>query len=354
MAGHIFISYSRNDSVYVLQLVDHLRQAGLEVWFDETVDYGDRWVKLISQKIDSCAAFIVVMTPAAAEAEWVEREITHAITASRLILPILLSGTPLFQINNRQWVSVVGGKMPDAAFVTRLRAVTSEAATSAGGQSIVERSGSPQPPPLLIPGLVPGLGDNRDLVRVVSVTLGMRAAGIRATGIRATDMRTAAKHAAVQRWLRQAGDQVERGTPLLEVTIDNRLDVIESPARGILRGVIAVEGEIIDSMTTVGIVVIGAAGGVPQQRRAPRPHGTLLRTAEIRLPSLGTAGRPTIAIWWRQVGDRIESGQPLLQITNRDVELDSIATVTGTIRAIAVVEGETPDVDQVVGIVALD
>jgi TIR domain len=69
VGNHVFISYSRNDEAYLSGLVAHLRSAGLIVWHDSGIDYGDQWVAVIQSHIDSCAAFIVVMSPHGRELE---------------------------------------------------------------------------------------------------------------------------------------------------------------------------------------------------------------------------------------------------------------------------------------------
>ena len=74
--GHVFISYRHDDDVpYVQRLTGHLTSEGVSVWFDREIVTGDRWDRVIRLKIDTCAAFVVVMTPRAEESDWVAREI---------------------------------------------------------------------------------------------------------------------------------------------------------------------------------------------------------------------------------------------------------------------------------------
>jgi hypothetical protein len=122
--GHVFISYSHGaDAGYVRRLASYLRDAGLTVWFDHEIVSGDRWARVIRERIDSCAAFIVVMTPQADASRWVGREIAHAETLNKPVLPLLLEGRPFFSLSDVQYESVVGGVMPSAAFLGRLRTV---------------------------------------------------------------------------------------------------------------------------------------------------------------------------------------------------------------------------------------
>ncbi len=52
--------------------------AGLPVWADDRIDFGDPWWRTIVANIRSSVAMVVVMTPAAEESKWVEREILLA------------------------------------------------------------------------------------------------------------------------------------------------------------------------------------------------------------------------------------------------------------------------------------
>jgi hypothetical protein len=120
--GHVFISYSRDDQEYVDQLFSHLERAGLEPWIDRAgIDYGTRWAHVVSDAVDTCTAFIVVMTPEAEESEWVERELVRAQDGSKPILPLLLRGKTFFRVGNVHYEDVTGGQMPGDAFVARLR-----------------------------------------------------------------------------------------------------------------------------------------------------------------------------------------------------------------------------------------
>ncbi|MBB5870046.1 hypothetical protein F4553_003425 [Allocatelliglobosispora scoriae] len=122
MAGHVFISYSRRDGTYVRRLVDHLRSAGVEVWLDgDGIDYGDRWATVISERVDTSAVFVPVMSPASEGSEWVERELVRAQDGGRPIMPILLSGRPFFRLNATQFEDVTGDRMPQDRFVAKLR-----------------------------------------------------------------------------------------------------------------------------------------------------------------------------------------------------------------------------------------
>ncbi|MBV1854611.1 toll/interleukin-1 receptor domain-containing protein [Catellatospora tritici] len=90
------------------------------VWFDQEIAHGDRWADTIEEQIDSCAAFVVVMTPAAKTSPWVAREINRAEKLRKPVLPLLLDGEVFFRLSDVHYEDVTGGRMPSAAYVRRL------------------------------------------------------------------------------------------------------------------------------------------------------------------------------------------------------------------------------------------
>jgi WD40 repeat protein len=94
---------------------------GLKAWYDEEIVTGDRWVSVIRDQITACSAMIAVMTPAAEESVWVDREIALAEKLERPIYPLLLEGNVFFRLANMQYESVVGGRLPSDGFAAALR-----------------------------------------------------------------------------------------------------------------------------------------------------------------------------------------------------------------------------------------
>jgi WD40 repeat protein len=121
----VFISYSRKDSEYVEGLVTYLAEHGISAWIDrERITNGDRWTAVIERQVEACTAMVVVMSPAAKDSNWVEREVTLAEERQKPILPLLLGGEPLFYIRNVHYDDVLDGRIPPPGFVQRLRTVT--------------------------------------------------------------------------------------------------------------------------------------------------------------------------------------------------------------------------------------
>lgn len=122
MGEHVFVSYSRDDQRYVDRLARHLTLQGVEVWIDADIDYGSRWSAVIREQIDTCEAMLVVMTPAAEQSTWVEREIERAEHIGKPIHPLLLDGPPFFRLGHLHYADVRGGKLPPSSLIADLPA----------------------------------------------------------------------------------------------------------------------------------------------------------------------------------------------------------------------------------------
>ena len=62
--AHVFISYSKQNVEFARYLRRLLQEAGFAVWLDESrLAPGAHWWKDIEHNIESCSAFVVIMSP---------------------------------------------------------------------------------------------------------------------------------------------------------------------------------------------------------------------------------------------------------------------------------------------------
>jgi hypothetical protein len=120
MPAEVFISYAREDRSYVAELVRILHARGIPVWFDEGIEQGRRWAEALEERINGCAAFIVVMSPSSGRSDWVHREIAQAELRHRKIFPLLLAGDRFFQLSDRQFEDVRNRNMPSETLIEQL------------------------------------------------------------------------------------------------------------------------------------------------------------------------------------------------------------------------------------------
>ena len=144
-ATAVFISYASQDAEVARRIRDTLREAGLEVWFDQSeLRGGDAWDASIRRQIRECALFVPLIssnTNARSEGyfrlEWklaVDR--SHLMADDQpFLLPIVIDGTPdvaarvpdLFR--QRQWMRLHDGQLSPEVVdrLVRLLAVSSAA-----------------------------------------------------------------------------------------------------------------------------------------------------------------------------------------------------------------------------------
>ena len=104
--AHIFISYShlddkgnkegkdnKEDIGTASALYDKLKANDFDVWMDKKgIKPGEDWEKRILDKIKTCSAFVILLSPQSELSPWVMRELTYAIELEKLIFPLLLEG----------------------------------------------------------------------------------------------------------------------------------------------------------------------------------------------------------------------------------------------------------------------
>ncbi|TQM10933.1 2-oxoglutarate dehydrogenase, E2 component, dihydrolipoamide succinyltransferase [Pseudonocardia kunmingensis] len=196
----------------------------------------------------------------------------------------------------------------------------------------------------------------------------------------------------VTRWLKQEGDRVEVDEPLLEVSTDKVDTEIPSPAAGVLQRIVAGE----DDTVEVGgeLAVIGDADEAPaesgdsgaddsgagdtggetpaesaaeapaeEEADAQEPAAPANQAEEpteapraatgstggegtaVNMPELGeSVTEGTVTRWLKQVGDRVEVDEPLLEVSTDKVDTEIPSPVAGTLLEISANEDDTVDV----------
>lgn len=94
----VFVSHSHADNAFCRQLVQALRTADADVWYDEQDMERGQLTTVIQRELDSRSVFIVILSKPAFASKWVRQETTWAyILASddsnRIILPV--TATPI-------------------------------------------------------------------------------------------------------------------------------------------------------------------------------------------------------------------------------------------------------------------
>lgn len=124
----------------------------------------------------------------------------------------------------------------------------------------------------------------------------------------------------ISKWLKQDGEKVEKGEPLLEVTTDKITNEVEAPASGVIK-IFSREGEIVKVSGVIGAIAgEGEEASYPEGQKQinqvehevniktqqqPRPRGSLIKASPAARKLAGTKGIDIAAIEGTGPGGRI-------------------------------------------------
>ena len=92
----VFISYSHRDREDCERIAEILRrQKGVSVWYDEGLIPGDKYRRVIVEKLRDSAYFVLLLSEASTASEWVLDEASYAKDHHKKIVPIWLEETAI-------------------------------------------------------------------------------------------------------------------------------------------------------------------------------------------------------------------------------------------------------------------
>lgn len=122
--SYIFVSYSHEDKDLVYNEIKRLHNDGFNIWYDEGISPASIWVDEIAKAIKNCIIFLVFISPKAISSQFVNKEITFAITEKKNLLAVYIEKTKLesgikLQIGNIQAINKY--KMKDDIYYKKLK-----------------------------------------------------------------------------------------------------------------------------------------------------------------------------------------------------------------------------------------
>ena len=128
----------------------------------------------------------------------------------------------------------------------------------------------------------------------------------------------------ITKWLKKAGDKVQRDEPLFEISTDKVDAEIPAPASGILQEIKVSEGNTVQVNTIVGVIGEGASAvaAAPAKAAAPAPAAPVAAKKETPAP-------PAAASTFDDEEDSDVRSSPLVRKLAREHNVD-LAKVSGT------------------------
>ncbi|MCC6788131.1 MAG: toll/interleukin-1 receptor domain-containing protein [Hyphomonadaceae bacterium] len=120
----VFISYKRDNLQPVQHLVQGLRGAGLDVWWDQDIAPDDAWEATIERQLEAAKVVIVAWSPSAVSSENVKAEARRARNQGKLIQIFVEPCEPPLFFGERQGVDLSrwNGDASDHRFQTVVEA----------------------------------------------------------------------------------------------------------------------------------------------------------------------------------------------------------------------------------------
>lgn len=181
----------------------------------------------------------------------------------------------------------------------------------------------------------------------------------------------------VVQWLKQPGDRVDVGEPIMVVESDKADMDVESFEAGFLASVLVEEGEtaevgatvawIVENEEDVGKVGKGKASVEKKPEKVEQPKAQVKtevkpqvapekpKMGEIFMPALSsTMTEGKVVEWLKSEGDAISSGDNVMVVESDKADMDVESFENGYLAYIAVDEGESCPVGDPVGYLALE
>ncbi len=123
----------------------------------------------------------------------------------------------------------------------------------------------------------------------------------------------------VVRWLKEEGEQVDKGELLLEVESDKAVFEYESPEAGILRKIVAEEGAVVPVLSLIAVITEGPGESYDLDRLSAAPATDDVSPTEVPTPTVAPDAR---------AGGRVKAS-PAARKRARQLRVD-LETVAGT------------------------
>jgi 2-oxoglutarate dehydrogenase E2 component (dihydrolipoamide succinyltransferase) len=193
----------------------------------------------------------------------------------------------------------------------------------------------------------------------------------------------------ITKWLKHPGDKITRDEPLFEISTDKVDAEIPAPASGVLKRILAQEGQTVEVNSVVAVIDESgaAAGTTPDAAGEAAESATTANAAassspepisvnqvsanespanqdqgsgtapdgpatEVVMPQMGeSVFEGTITKWLKKVGEQVARDEPLFEISTDKVDAEIPAPAAGVLSQIKAEKGATVAVNSVVAVI---
>lgn len=152
--AYFFVSYSHQDDESVFPEMAWLREAGINLWYDEGIHIGSVWRRALAQALDGSCGLIFLCTAQSSQSDNCLKEINFALDRHKDVFVVQLDDSPLpmdlqLSLSDRQ--ALIRSAFDEATYRTRLISALGMALQ----QSTPRNDHSDQAEPITIPGKPP-------------------------------------------------------------------------------------------------------------------------------------------------------------------------------------------------------
>ncbi len=121
--AYFFVSYSHQDNEFVYPEMAWLREAGINLWYDEGIHIGSVWRRALAQALDGSCGLIFLCTAQSAQSDNCLKEINFALDRNKDVFVVQLDDSPLpmdlqLSLSDRQ--ALVRSAFDEATYRNRL------------------------------------------------------------------------------------------------------------------------------------------------------------------------------------------------------------------------------------------
>ena len=92
---YVFVCYAHDDAALVYPEMEHLKEAGFRIWYDEGISPGSAWRDEVALALTQCSVFLYFVSPRSVSSTNCLQEVNFCLSRERTLLSVHLEETTL-------------------------------------------------------------------------------------------------------------------------------------------------------------------------------------------------------------------------------------------------------------------